>query len=263
MESRPPLDIVYLFRHSPHGDAEIRYSLRSVAKCLPFVRKVWVLGDRPGFLADDRAIVEHVPHEYIAPLLGLKTPVRNELLLLTLAALLPEVALDFLKFADDYVLLQPLTREQVGRPRSIGDLSRPTTRGSGKWKEQLWRTFDLLRQYGYTGYNFEAHVPQPCNKRLVFEAYMAFRAFTSQKRYEGVVAATTVFNYGIKHLGLDVVWVKEEQSRIGFYGKCPTTPEIAAACEGKLFLNFDDGGFGEGMQRFLEGMLPERCKYEG
>jgi len=34
----PPLDIVYLFRHSKHGDQEILYSLRSVAKQAPYVR---------------------------------------------------------------------------------------------------------------------------------------------------------------------------------------------------------------------------------
>src|SRR5438034_8525843 len=71
-----PIDVVYLFRHSKHGDEEIRFSLRSVAKNLSFIRKVWIFGDRPAFLADDHSIIEHVPHEYIAPLLGFKTPVH-------------------------------------------------------------------------------------------------------------------------------------------------------------------------------------------
>src|SRR5205814_4569364 len=91
-EVTAPLDIVYLFRHSKHGDREIRFSLRSVARHLPFIRKVWIFGDRPDFLSDDRAIVEHVPHEYIAPLLGCRIPVRNDFFLLALASLLPELS---------------------------------------------------------------------------------------------------------------------------------------------------------------------------
>jgi hypothetical protein len=77
----PPLDVVYLFQHSRHGDEEIRYSLRSVAAHLPFIRKVWIFGDKPAFLSDDKTIVEHVPHAYIAPLLNCKLPVQSEMYL--------------------------------------------------------------------------------------------------------------------------------------------------------------------------------------
>src|SRR5437867_8108796 len=108
MSALPPLDIVYLFRHSKHGDEEIRYSLRSVARNLPFVRKVWIFGARPAFLAEDKSLVEHVPHEYVAPLVGLKTPVRHDFWLLFLASLLPELSHDFSRFADDYIILEPL-----------------------------------------------------------------------------------------------------------------------------------------------------------
>src|SRR5439155_4832826 len=101
------LAIIYLFRHSKDEDAEIRYSLRSVARNLPFVRKVWIFGSRPEFLSGDKAVVEHVPHEYVAPLLGLKTPVRNDFLMLALAALIPGVAFEFVRFSDDYIVLEP------------------------------------------------------------------------------------------------------------------------------------------------------------
>jgi len=37
-----PMDVLYFFRHSKHNDLEIRYSLRSVARHLPFIRKAWV-----------------------------------------------------------------------------------------------------------------------------------------------------------------------------------------------------------------------------
>jgi hypothetical protein len=75
------MDVVYLFRHSPNQDFEIRQSLRSIDRHAPYIRKVWILGDRPGFISDDTSVIEAVPESYLAPVLGVKTPVRNAFLL--------------------------------------------------------------------------------------------------------------------------------------------------------------------------------------
>jgi hypothetical protein len=263
----PPLDIIYLFRHSRprderHRDEEIRFSLRSVAANLPFIRKVWIFGDRPAFLTDDHSIAEHVPHAYIAPLLGFKSPVRNDMLMLVLASLLPEVAFDFVRFSDDYIVLQPLSRQQLCQVRVLEDLNRQPSRGAGKWKQLLWNTFDTLKKYGYPGYNFETHVPAPLNRKLVFEAFMAFRSFQTEERYAGMVSATTVYNYALKHGSLELAWLGEEKSRVGFYGKCPPAEQVAATCQGKLFLSFDDAAFGPDMIQFLQSRFPNACKFE-
>jgi len=89
--------------------------------------------------------------------------------------------------ADDYIVLEPLTPKPLLVPRALEDLNRlaaggqsgrqsppaaavregprgPTRKGSVRWKDMLWRTFDLLKQHGYAGINFEAHVPQPLTK---------------------------------------------------------------------------------------------------
>jgi len=260
--SYPPVDIVYVFRHSSSGDQEIRYSLRSVAAHLPFVRKVWIFGDRPQFLVDDKALVEQVDHAYIAPLLGYRLPVRNDFLLLFLASLIPDLSYEFVRFSDDYIILAPLSRSELCTARAMEDLNRSPTRGSGPWKEQLWRTFDLLKKYGYAGYNFETHTPQPYTKKLAFEAFMAFRQFLSEDRHGGLVAPTTLYNYALKHHGLDFVWLAEVQSKAGFYGKCPDEAQVADACRGKFYLSFDEGGCGAPMLRFLQEMFPQPCKYE-
>src|SRR5262245_4718184 len=204
------LDIVYLFRHSKHQDQEIRYSLRSVAENLPFIHKVWVFGDRPDFLADDSSLIEHIPHEYIAPLLGLKIPVRSDFLMLFLASLLPAVSFEFVRFSDDYIILAPLLRAKLTTARALEDLTKLHSRGRGKWKDMLWRTYDMLRQYGYAGHSFESHVPQPFNKTWAFEAFMAFREFLSERRYQCLLTGTTIYNYALKHHGLEFVWIKEE-----------------------------------------------------
>jgi hypothetical protein len=56
-----PMDVVYLFRHSPNQDFEIRQSLRSIDRHAPYIRKVWIFGDRPSFISDDTSLLEHVP----------------------------------------------------------------------------------------------------------------------------------------------------------------------------------------------------------
>ncbi len=257
-----PLDIVYLFRHSKHDDLEIRYSLRSVAKYAPFIRKVWIFGSRPAFLSDDTSIIEHVPHAYMAPLLGLKSPVRNDFLMVILASMIPELSSEFLRFSDDYILLQPASRAQMCKVRAVEDLTKCTHRGSGKWKAMLWRTYDILRKHGYEGINFESHTPFWTSRKLVFEAFMSFKPFLSEGRFEGMHSGTAIGNYALRHHRLSYNWLADEQNRVGFYGACPAGNEIVAHCDGKLFLSYDDDAFGTPMQRFLQKMFPVRCKYE-
>lgn len=257
-----PIDVVFLFRHSQNNDSEIRYSLRSIAYRLPFIRKVWIFGDRPEFLTTDESIVEHVAHGYVAPLFGYQVPVRNDFLMLFLASLIPGLSYEFLKFSDDFVILEPLARDLLCTPRALEDLNHARGRGEGAWKEQLWQTFDVLKNNDYPGFNFESHVPQPYTKKLVFEAYMTFRDFLSEERYGGLVSATTICNYAIKHHNLKYVWLPQEQSKVGFYGNCPSEREIHTACRGKLFLNFDDTAFGPPMQQYLTKQFPDPCKYE-
>jgi hypothetical protein len=94
-------------------------------------------------------------------------------------------------------------------------------------------------------------------------------------------SSTAIGNYAVKHHGLSYIFLGDDTgpvqipspqpsprgrgsdpSRVGFHGSCPPEDQIAAACRGKLFLNFDDGGFGPPMARFLQKLFPEPCKYE-
>jgi hypothetical protein len=257
-----PVDVVYLFRHSSNGDLELLYSLRSVARHVPFVRKVWIFGDRPAYLSGDRSLIEHVPHGYLAPLFGLQVPVRSDLLMLFLASLIPELAFQFVRFSDDYIVLQTLSQEEFLTVRALEDLNRTAARGGGRFKESVWRTYDILKHHGFAGINFESHTPQPYNKRLALEAFIAFREFLSEDRFDSMLTPTTLYNYALKHHGLRFKWLSEERSRVGFYGGSPSAEQIAAECEKKRFLNFDDRSFGPSLREFLERLFREPCKYE-
>jgi hypothetical protein len=94
-----------------------------------------------------------------------------------------------------------------------------TNRGGGRWRESLWRTYDLLKRLEYTGYNFETHTPSYFRRRWVFEAYCEFRDFVTQDRWFGMVGITAILNHAYRHQRFDLVHLETEGSRAGFWGK--------------------------------------------
>jgi hypothetical protein len=257
------MDIVYLFRHSRHQDQELRYSLRSVAKHAPWVRKVWIFGDRPEWLSQDRRVVEHVPHEAIAWVVGCRTPVVNTFLMLYLVAILPEVATKFLYFCDDFILLDDLTPGVAARARYIEDLDAIAhRRGTGLYRESLWRTYDLLKRLGYPRLNYEAHVPTYLTKERVLAAVKDFHDFITEDRYYGPLAQLTILNHAQKREGFEPLRLQEENAYAGFHFRPFPEEEIRDRCSGKRFLNFDDEAFNKAMRQFLAERFPEPRVYE-
>jgi hypothetical protein len=257
------LDIVYIFRHSQHGDEELRYSLRSVARHMNWVRQVWVFGDRPAWLSSDTRYIQHVAHDQVAWIDGFKTPVKNMFLMLYLIALLPDVEADFLLFCDDYILLQDLTPEMAIRKRALQDLDAiPQSRGKGLFKETLWRTYDLLKRLGYPRINYEVHVPLHHKKRWILDAVRDFRDYLTEDRFYGPLCHLTIFNHVQKREPFVPVYLAEEGKYAGFHFKQFPYEEIRAKCADKVFLNFDDDAYDANMQRFLAETFPDPCVYE-
>jgi hypothetical protein len=257
------MDAFYSYRHSRHADEELRYSLRSVTKHLPWIRKVWIFGDRPRWLADRTDRIEHVSHDRVAWIAGVKTPVVNTFLMMYLAALLPQVHQEFLWFADDYILLDDVDETLARRQRTIQDLSQVENRGRGVFKDALWRTYDVLRRFDLPGLNYESHVPVHLRKHWILDAVQQFRDFITEDRYFGLLAKTTILNHAQVRHGFSPVVRKEEGLYAGFHNKAPSYEEIVQGCAGKAFLNFDDDGYSLGMRRFLEERFPAPCVFEG
>lgn len=255
------MDILYLYKHSAANDFEIRYSMRSVERHLPYIRKIWILGDRPHFLCDDTSLVEHVPHEYVARIANYRLPVRNLFLLIFLGSLIPELDYEFLVFCDDEFLLTEVNKAEMCKDRVLESLEEAGTRGRSLWKESLWRTYDLLKRFGYPVFNFETHCPSYMTKKRVFEAFCAFRDFITEDFYYGPVAFTAIHNYALRHGGADLEFMAETRPRAGFY-KPADYQTIAAECQGKRFLNFDDAGLNDDMRRFLQRRFPLPSRFE-
>jgi hypothetical protein len=268
------VDIVYLFQQSPHAGEEIKLSLRSVARYASWVGKVWVFGDRPAFLSDDTAVIQHVPHQYTARVGGFRTPVTNGFLMLFLASLIPELSFEFVWFCDDYILLDEVPEALIRRDRYLEDLSHVKNRGQGVWKGMLWHTYDTLRRLGYPGLNFESHTPRYLTKKRVFDAYCDLKDFVSQDRWYGMLGATAIMNHALKaertssqssrgtNEKVQLTLVRQENLVAGFYDKPAVHEEIVERCAGKKFLNFDDVAFSPDMQRYLAERFPSPSIYE-
>ena len=257
------MDIVYVFRHSQFDDLELRYSLRSIATYAPYIRKVWVFGDRPEFLSDDRSVIEHVPHEAIAWVGGHRAPVTNFFLMLWLSSLIPELSFEYLWLCDDFILLQPLPIDVARQNRYLENMDDVENRGRGLWKESLWRTYDLLKRLNYPGYNFETHTPTYYTKKRVFEAYRAFRDFVTEDRFFGMLGPSAVLSHALRHESpFPLTKVVEGDQRAGFYNEASDYETIFRRCRGPQFLNFDDKAFNDEMQRFLSEKFPTPCVYE-
>jgi hypothetical protein len=256
------MDVAYLFRHSNFDDAEIRHSLRSVAENLTWVRKVWVFGDRPEFLSDDKSLIEHVPWQAVAWLRHVQAPVRNFFLQCFLVAQHPDVDSEFLLFCDDYILLDHVTEAVARRDRFLEDLSELTERGGGVWKQTLWRTHDWLRRLGYAGLNFETHTPMFLTKKRVFEAYRDLHDYVTEDRFFGMLGPTGILSHAYKQERFSLTQVSAENLSVGFHHRPAVYADIVEKSRDKLFLNFDDEAFSDDLRRFLAERFPEPCVYE-
>lgn len=256
------MDVFYIFSHSKHADEELRFSLRSVAEHLPWIRKVWIFGSRPEWISEDRTIIEHVSHNKVAWITGIKTPVKNMFHLLYLAALLPELTSEFLLFCDDYILLKPLDEEMARRQRTVQDLNLVKSRGTGRYKAALWRTFDQLKRMNYSGLNYEVHVPVHLKKDWILGAVQEFRDFMTEDRFYGMLSQISILNYAEKLTGFQPIMLREEGTYAGFHHKPFPHEEIVEKCTDRLFLNFDDHAYAPSMKQFLNELFPNHCMYE-
>jgi hypothetical protein len=256
------MDAVYFLKNSPNGDVELRYSLRSLERYAPHIRKVWIFGDDPGFLPIDTKRIERVPQSATARVIKAKTPVCNFFILTFLASIIPDLEPEFIRLSDDYILTAAFGPEMCRRVRYLKNLADTKNRGRGKWKESLWRSFDLLKKLGLPGYNFETHVPAYMRKEWIMDAFCDLRKFVKADRYLGLMGNTEILNHAHAKRKLTLTRIADENSRFGFWGKPPTRKDIEAARAGKTFFNFDDAAFGPGVLAFLKAAFPRKSVYE-
>ena len=78
------------------------------------------------------------------------------------------------------------------------------------WKDSLWRTYDLLTRFGYTGCNFETHTPTYLTKKRILEA---FSDFITEDPWYGPMAITAIMNHAHKKENTKLYSIIEENCR--------------------------------------------------
>ncbi|WP_442507470.1 class I SAM-dependent methyltransferase [Novipirellula sp. SH528] len=256
------MDALYFYRHSEHDDLELRFSLRSLAAHAPWLNKIWIFGDRPGFLAENQTFAEHVPHEAMAELGPYRTPLTNFFIMLEASSQIPDLDDEYIWLCDDFICLDELSPESARSTRYIDDLRNVKNRGNGLWAESLWRTYDLLIRLGYPTYNFETHTPTYYRKHWIQNAFKDFRDFITEDRWYGMLGPTAVLNHAFLHDRMGLVHRGDEGRYVGFHGEQPTKEHVESACREKTFLNFDDDAFGPVLIEYLYKLLPDPCPAE-
>lgn len=252
------MDAVYFYKHSPHGGEEIRYSLRSLEKHAPYIRKVWIFGDRPNFLSRNKKLIEHVSHEDVN-IIGAKIPVTNFFLLHFLSSLIPDLSHDYLRLSDDFVLLDRLSEEDARKDRYAEDLTNIPLDAwklnlSTEWQDCLRMTHHYFKRLHYKNiYSFETHAPAFMTKTRCMKAYLAMQGSVTEHRFTGLMGATAILNYA-DDLNLEKVKL------LGVYVSDPGLQWLEK--NQRPFLNFDDAAFGRGMKAFLRKKFPNPSKYE-
>lgn len=224
------MDLVYILgKDSTWGDREILYSLRSVEKYLTGYNQIFVVGECPPFLQN----VVHIPCQDFGRLR--QRSIFNKIMK---AVEDERVSEDFIHFADDYFILQPLNVKEIGHYHN-GLLSERLVKYGGKYRLAMSNTVEIGGRF-----NYDIHTPFRYNKERFMENVWSL----DWEREYVIKSAYMRYREG-EYM---------EDCKIKFSNVTPQ--EILRRTEGQKFLSTDL--IGHSMSRFLKGRFPEPSKYE-
>lgn len=238
-----PIDVVIpLAAGSRHDDAELRYCLRSLSRHFEELGQVWIVGHCPKWLHN----VRHIPADDPS-----RVKDANILAKIELACREPDLSERFLFVSDDQVLLRPLHWDQLG-PYFWDDLSRRTAWNT-RWLKRLRATRDWLGSNGHPALHYDTHVPVPMEKRAFLD--LADRGRVSWTEGDGVCVNTWYFNQ-------IAVPSRQMGARKATVEAARSAQELRGQLAGRWFLGFNDTGFTPELRVLLDGLFPEKCRFE-
>lgn len=163
-------DIVYILRNDI-GDAtdELRYSLRSVEKNLPY-RKIWFYGGVPEGLTPDKQVElqQQGLNKWQKVCYTLKAVCNNA-----------DITPDFYLFNDDFFIMQKVEGDippmvKVGTVRQWAEKIRNETGRISAYQHMLLATSARLLNFGFKDLNYALHTPMLINRKKALEALNLF-----------------------------------------------------------------------------------------
>jgi len=214
------IDVVYpLGRGSKWGNAEIRYSLRSLEKySLEDGYRVFVVGEKPACL--DWKKVGHIPFTET------KAKEINILEKALAAAKDERVSDEFFFINDDYFFLNPFSMKEFpyyhkGNIRTQPWGKKPDKEIKHVYDRMVKMTADVLEKDGFGTFHYDIHTPHRLLKRWVIEAYEHYKNVLPRTE-RGMACLTTILNHACvagthkvdtKLHGKDLDWLKKNKGK--------------------------------------------------
>lgn len=186
-QNKKSIDVVYVLgTGSNWRNNEIRFSLRALERNLKGIRKVWIVGENPGFLKNV-TFISH-PDE-----LGINNADGNIIRKVLRACQDPGLSENFLFVNDDHLIMKPVTASGIPPYQKL-DLAacKDEYFQDNSWRGRLYRTRNILKKKGYPTLHFDCHVPIVINKKLFPEVMSKFdyekdTGYTMKSLYGNVI----------------------------------------------------------------------------
>lgn len=159
------MDIAYILgTGSKHDNMELRFSLRSVEKCLTFDR-LFVIGSDPGFLSDE---VVFVPNEPVQKPNNKAWAIKEQLLKVCST----DISDDFISLNDDYFFLKPVTDFPYPYKGTLTEAL--DVLYTGDYYRHILATEQWLLKQKLPVKHFDLHLPIVYNKHKLREVIKGF-----------------------------------------------------------------------------------------
>ena len=250
------IGVYYPYLASASSWEELRYSLRSLAKFLKEDYEVWIVGDLPDWIQN----VKHFPHQKAeASNAGATYDAVSKLKLYidSFDTLDP-----FLRMYDDIYLTGARTIKQMQVTRYLftnEELNSGEFASGGiVWRDQVFRSTDAVISLGYPGYMTETHCPEVFEKEKMRKIFEMFDPLVNR-----LLTSTLYFNV----FPYELMLKDRKVERALFYGyendfSTSPSPSDGGEIEGKYYLNHNDAGLDDRLKKFIQGMYPDKCRFE-
>jgi hypothetical protein len=242
------IDVVYVLgKGSRWNNNEIRFSLRSIEKNLKNYRRIFIIGEDPGFLKK----VTVIPCEDIFS--PSKNADGNIITKVLRACEERGLTRDFLFINDDHLIMKEINAidvpyfhkgNMIDFPHEYFELN--------FWRKRLWRTKNILHKKGYPAFHYDCHTPIVFNKKAFVEAMSNFDykegiGYTMKSLYANVVCPEKA------------VTLKGQKKTLFNHRNVEQTKERV---KNAAFVSFNDDSLNPALKQWLYESFPEQSSYE-